>query len=137
MKVFRTIYSLSLALLVLVSSTSFQVGMHFCQGEVREIALFSKASGCEKEKQVPPCHRHTKSSCCDDETVVHEADELTASSQAKSLSIDSSDQLDLDLPFVLVSEVIPASPTSQRPFDYYRPPLISDDLTVTFRSLII
>lgn len=137
MKVFRTIYSILLAVLVLLSSTSFQVGMHFCQGEVRDIAIFSKASGCEKERQLPPCHRHTKSSCCDDETVVHEADELAASSQPKSPGVDSFDQLDIDLPFVLISEVIPSSPTSQHPFDYYRPPLISDDLTVAFRSLLI
>ena len=111
MSVFRTIYSLSLALLVLISSTSFQVGMHFCQGEVREIAVFSKASGCEKERELPPCHRHTKSSCCDDETVMHEADELTASGQ--TISLDDPDQIHADIPFILISEVIPSSPMSR------------------------
>jgi hypothetical protein len=135
MSVARTIYSLSLALLVLISSTSFQVGMHFCQGEVREIALFSKASGCEKERELPPCHRHTKSSCCDDETVMHEADDLTAS--GPTVSLDAPDQLHTDIPFVLISEVIPSVSFSRSPFVHYRPPLLDGDLIVAYRSLII
>jgi len=47
MKSLRTITSLTLALLVFVSSTSFMVGMHICSGEVQNIALFTKAEGCD------------------------------------------------------------------------------------------
>lgn len=135
MKAFKTITALSLALLVLVSSTSFQVGLHFCKGEVQEVALFAKAPGCEKEKQLPPCHRQTKSSCCDDETVIHEADELATS--LESLNVDVSNLTDASHPFVLVAEIIPSSSVSRHPYIHYQPPLRSGDLTVAYRSFII
>ena len=135
MKAFRAIYSLTLALLVLISSTSFQVCMHFCQGEVREIALFGKAPGCEKERELPPCHRHAKSSCCDDETVVHDADELT--SLTHTLNVATPNEVFTIVPFMLISEVIPDSSASRYPFIHYRPPLPASDLTVAYRTLII
>ena len=43
MKPIRFISAVLLAIVVLVSSTSFMVGMHICMGEVQNIALFGKA----------------------------------------------------------------------------------------------
>lgn len=135
MKLFRTICSLALALLVMISSTSFQVGLHLCQGEVQEIAFFSKPAGCEKERELPPCHRHQKSSCCDDETIVHKADDLTATS--KVITPEAPDQLYTVVPFLLISEVVPTSTVPAYPFNLYRPPLPDSDLIVAYRSLLI
>jgi hypothetical protein len=55
------------------------VGMHVCSGKIENIALFSKAEGCEKERNLPPCHRHEKAPCCDDEAIVHEGEDFNAS----------------------------------------------------------
>ena len=51
MKAVKTIFVFALALLVLVSSTSFMVGIHFCSGEVADMALFTEAEPCAMEKK--------------------------------------------------------------------------------------
>src|SRR5688572_20623693 len=105
MKLFRTISSILLAMLVLLSSTSFIVGMHICMGEVQNVAIFEKAEGCAMEKQLPPCHRHAKAPCCEDELVVHNGDELKL---LELLALSSVLPIELQSAFALYSEIIPA-----------------------------
>jgi hypothetical protein len=76
MRLFRSIVSLVFAFLVLVSSTSFMVGIHRCGGHVKDIALFDKAEGCANEQKVPPCHRLDTPVCCQDVTVIHEEEDF-------------------------------------------------------------
>lgn len=76
MKVLRTISSLFLAILVVFSSTSFTVGVHFCMGEARDVAFFTDATQCEMEQLLPPCHRKHGNTCCDDETIVHDSEDF-------------------------------------------------------------
>lgn len=135
MKTIRTIAAIVLALLVLVSSTSFMVGMHFCMGEVKNIALFSKADGCEKEKSLPPCHRHVKAPCCEDETVVHQGNDFKAS--LEHFQIIAPSPIDIEQPLVLISEVIPSAPISRTHYYNYDPPLRSCDLTVEHKVFLI
>ena len=134
MKAFRSISAIILALLVLVSSTSIMVGYHICMDEVQNIALFSKADGCEKEKNLPPCHRHTNAPCCDDETVIHKGDDFKATIQPHVIAPAS---VDLALPLVLVSEIIPAAPFARMQYYNYDPPLRSCDLTVAHQVFLI
>src|SRR5688572_17526973 len=108
MKAIRSISAVLLALLVLVSSTSFMVGMHICMGEVQNLALFTKADACEKEKSLPPCHRHQKAPCCEDETYVHDGDDFKASNA--HFHVVAPAPIDIEQPMILISEVIPASP---------------------------
>lgn len=135
MKAFKTISALLLASLVLVSSTSFTIGMHFCMGEVKNIALFSKADGCEMEKKLPPCHRQTKTSCCDDQTVVHEGDDFKAS--IADLHFEVSLAPVIDQPLILISEIIPSSAIFRFQYYNYDPPLRSYDLTVAHQVFLI
>ena len=134
MKLFRTISSFALAFLVLVSSTSFMVGIHFCKGEIKHLALFRNADGCEKEKELPPCHKHLASSCCDDESVLHEGEGFKAS--VSDISIGASD-IDMDVPAIIVAEIIPTNRVKKTDFYNYDPPLRSLDLTVTHRVFLI
>jgi hypothetical protein len=135
MKVLRTISAIVLAFLVLVSSTSFMVGMHICMGEVQNVALFTKADGCAKEKSLPPCHRHVKAPCCEDESVIHKADDFKVS--ANHVKIIAPVPVDIEQPLVLISEVIPSSPASRIQFYNYDPPLRSCDLTVEHQVFLI
>lgn len=135
MNLLRTISAFSLAFLVMISSSSFMVGMHFCKGEVKQLALFTKAEGCEKEKKLPPCHRHLASPCCDDETILHEGEGFKAS--IADISISQAAVSDLELPVVVVSEIIPEAPSSRTKYHNYDPPLRSNDLTVSHRVLLI
>lgn len=135
MKAFRVISSIIFALLLLVSSTSFSVGIHLCNDEIRSVALFSKADGCEKQQSLPPCHRHSGAACCDDETVVNQADDFKASVAHADAPFPVPIQLGPML--VLIAEVIPAAPHSHFQGRHYHSPLRSHDLTVEHRVFLI
>ena len=64
----RRLVSISLAIAVLLSSTSWQLNLHLCGGEMVNWALWSKAEGCSsEEKSTPLCERHqglSKKKCC-------------------------------------------------------------------------
>ena len=135
MKALRSISVVVLALLVLVSSTSFMIGMHFCMGEVQNIALFTKADGCEKEQSLPPCHRHEKAPCCEDETVINKGDDFKASIAQYHVVVPA--PLDIEQPPVLISEVSPSAPLSRTHYYNYDPPLRSWDLTVQHHVFLI
>ena len=135
MKLLQTISIFASAVLVLLSSSSFMVGIHFCKGEVKHFALFTKASGCEEEKKLPPCHKHQASPCCDDETVLHEGEGFKASSS--EVTISDVFVSDITVADVLISEIIPADPSSRMQYHYYDPPLPACDLTVTHRTFLI
>jgi hypothetical protein len=135
MKTFRSILASIFSVLVLISSTSFMVGIHFCMGHVENIALFTKAEGCEKEKSLPPCHKHIKIPCCEDETVVHKADDVKA--PTFDIQIVAPTDIKIEHPYVLISEVIPSAPLLGFHYYDYNPPLRSYDLTVEHQVFLI
>jgi hypothetical protein len=134
MKVFKTISSFAMILLVLISATSFKVGMHFCNGEIQNIALLDKAEPCALEKSLPPCHKHQQPACCDDETVIHEGDELQSANTTEIVFALAT--IDLTPAVVLIAEIIPAVPAKPNLFDYH-PPFRAVDLTVEHRVFLI
>jgi len=136
MKVFRVISALVLAILVLVSSTNFLVGIHFCMGDVQNVTLFSESSGCEMPKKIiPPCHKHVQEPCCDDETVVHESDDVFASQN--EATVVGPDSLHLAALPVFIADIVPSNTLAQTYRPLYDPPLRSPDYTVDFRTLWI
>jgi hypothetical protein len=128
MKAFRLISALLLAVLILVSSTSFMIGMHFCMGEVQNVSFFGKADSCEKEQSLPPCHRHEKVPCCEDETVMHQGDDFNGSIDHHHLVAPV--KVDVERQPVFLVEIIPSAPLSGVAFYDYDPPLRSYDITV-------
>lgn len=135
MKRIRPIVSIVLALLTLFSASSVTVGIHFCQGKVQNLALFSKARGCEREQKLPPCHRHKAAPCCEDETIVHEGQSFQASDS--HITIVATPVTDVLHVPVLLSEIIPASVHAQTRYYNYDPPLRSEDRIVTHRIFLI
>jgi len=135
MKALRSISAVLLAILVLASSTSFMVGMHFCMGEVQNIALFGKAESCQKEKALPACHKHMKPACCQDALVYHEGTDFKGS--IEQVHIVAHAPVDIEQAVALISEVIPASPIARIQYYNYDPPLRSCDLTVAHQVFLI
>lgn len=131
----RPILSAALAILILVSSTSFMVGMHICMGEIQNVALFGKADNCEKEKSLPPCHRHETLPCCDDEILTHEGQDVNAT--FSKLELAPVHFVFIDLPSVLISEIVPSTPLAQTEFYNYDPPIRARDRVVTLQSFLI
>ncbi len=77
--VFHKILSVSMAFVVLFSTLSFTVSMHYCGGTLVETAIFQKAKGCGMEMDKPSTEgcAITKKNCCDDEQLAFEGqDEL-------------------------------------------------------------
>ncbi len=135
MKAIRSISAVFSAILVLVSSTSFTVGMHFCKGKVENINLFGKAESCQVEKSRPACHKHMKPGCCADKLVSHEGSDLKAS--VKQIHINAPTPIYIEQPVVLISEVIPSSDISRTLYHNYDPPLRSSDRNVSLQIFLI
>ncbi len=71
--------SLAMAFVVLCSTMSFTVNMHYCGDTLVETAIFQKAKGCGMEMEKPSTEgcSITKKNCCDDEQLAIEGqDEL-------------------------------------------------------------
>jgi len=66
------IISLAMALVVLFSTVSFTVNMHYCGDTLVEMAIFHKAKGCGMEMEKPSIYgcSITKKNCCNDEKLV-------------------------------------------------------------------
>ncbi|HEY8935475.1 MAG TPA: hypothetical protein VIM65_09655 [Cyclobacteriaceae bacterium] len=135
MKHYRSILSVAFAILVLFSSSSFMVGLHLCGGHVQKVALFTKAEGCGMEKKMPPCQKHQSKACCEDETIVHNAQDFKVSTN--QISITALPVFDIIQHAVLIAEVIPTSIISTKQYAYYDPPLRPTDITVDLHTLLI
>jgi hypothetical protein len=73
----RQIISFCFSLLVVISTTSFSLSIHFCGNAVADIGVFEKQVTCAMQAQVPPCHKQTKPDCCHDAVVSYDAQEYT------------------------------------------------------------
>ncbi|MFD1162888.1 HYC_CC_PP family protein [Hwangdonia seohaensis] len=78
-KVFHKIASFAMAFVVLFSTMSFTLNMHYCGDTLVETAIFHKVKGCGMEMEKPSTEgcAITKKDCCKNEqTVVEGQDEL-------------------------------------------------------------
>ncbi|WP_299096331.1 hypothetical protein [uncultured Winogradskyella sp.] len=82
-QIFHKIMSLAMTFVVLFSTMSFTVNMHYCGDTLVESAIFQKAKGCGMEMEKPSTESCsiTKKNCCDD----------------KQLAIEGQDELQLQL----------------------------------------
>lgn len=135
MNIFRTISVFALAFLVLLSSSSFIVGVHFCSGKVANISVLTEADKCAMEKSLPPCHKHATAPCCDDETILHEGEGFKVSSS--EITISPVFPADLPQNPVLISLIIPDGIVEEPSYILYDPPLRSYDLVVTHQVFLI
>jgi len=132
-----------LSALVLLSSTSFTFGMHFCMGQLENIAFFSGAEPCEMVTQKSPCasdkhdsdcdHKITEKSCCEDQTVVMEGHEdLT---QVTKVAVPDFQMI--AVLYAVVSFLFSATAVDHYTFNDYSPPLIERDIPVLVQSFLI
>jgi hypothetical protein len=78
-KVLQKISVLIMASVVLISTMSFTINLHYCGDTLVETSLFHKAEGCGMEMDTPLTESCsiTKNNCCDDEQLLVEGqDEL-------------------------------------------------------------
>ncbi|MGC6438258.1 MAG: HYC_CC_PP family protein [Flavobacteriaceae bacterium] len=78
-QVFHKIVSISMAVVVLLSTLSFTIDMHYCGNTLVDTAVFKKAKNCGMEMQNPSTKgcSVTKKDCCSDKQIFVEGqDEL-------------------------------------------------------------
>lgn len=147
-RIYRPI-ALLMAILLLTSSVSFAVDMHFCKGELKSISFWGKAPSCHEQAAAKiTCPHHQKmmleqgaaalekSNCCDNQTVQVEADHERQSQTAAELELNSSLQYFL---IAYTTSLFPAEDIARTPARYlnYKPPLLPRDILVLTQSFLL
>jgi hypothetical protein len=136
-KLFQQITSFCLALLVLFSTMSFTVDMHFCGKSLVDVSILKKATTCGMEMQdneTSDKHGLEKKSCCSDHTItVAGQDNLKASFEkftfGQQLFIAAFTYSYLNLYESLKPKIIP--------FKDYSPPLLIRDIPLLDQTFLI
>lgn len=112
-----------MSFVVLLSTMSFTVNMHYCGDTLVETALFHKAKGCGMGMQMPSTEgcAITKKNCCNDEQVVVDGqDELQL--QVDTISFE---QHVFITSFVYTSiNLFEGIDNNASSFEEYKPPLV-------------
>ena len=139
MKLLKSIVSSMLALLVLVSSSSFMVNMHFCGAHVQNVSLVEDASLCPMEVQRPACHNKIavkKSGCCEDKHVAFEGKDFSAQVQDFSFLTGQSINWVATLPMIMEVIQINESLAFSNHIPY-KLPIFERDIIVLVQSFLI
>jgi len=160
MKINKTyrIFALSMSLLLLLSSIGFSADFHFCQGEFKNLALFTKAKSCHEiaamhaschggKNKPSSCHKselknsevsctgdEEEDGCCTNNTELMQLDvDYSFHGQAAENLIDLYDDL-----AILTSNPRIEFSTFAFPSQYqnYKPPLLVENLRVRFQSFL-
>lgn len=122
-QVLNKILSIVMAFVVLCSTMSFTLNMHYCGDTLVETALFQNAKGCGMEMEKPSTESCsvTKKSCCDDKQVLIEGqDELQI--QAEKISFE---QHFFIATFVFTyNHLFEEFENKNHSFQEYKPPLV-------------
>ena len=137
MKIFQSISSVVLAVIVLLSSTGVVLNKHYCGGELKSISLHKEHNNCAmmEVEETPSCHRAaTNNSCCENEQIHFKTDEFKA---AVKITIAS--------PLLSYIFEIHESPGNlaytnlfDKEYSWFKPPSIPpEDITIKIQSLLI
>jgi len=135
--VFTKALSVTLALLLLASTTSWTIGKHYCMGHLVNVSLFAHAEDCGMQMEDTSDHDslgETKDSCCSDQLIVVEGQD--------NFKLSMDDTL-LETPTFLIaatfSSLIDFGGQLQRipPNEQYPPPLLVKDIHVLDQVFLI
>lgn len=129
--------SISLSWLVLMTSLSFGVNFHFCQGEMQSFALFKEAKPCG-HAEMPACPMHQKmqseEDCCDTSSEVIKGQEHLISIVTDLVKMTT---LAVVNPTFLLEQALPVSTKIATPkYLNLKPPLIGKQIRVLVQSFL-
>ncbi|HNP07600.1 MAG TPA: hypothetical protein PKN99_08220 [Cyclobacteriaceae bacterium] len=134
MKALKSIFSAFLALLVLVSASSFTIDRHICMGRVQSIAILHDAAPCPME-MMAESGMGAMEGCCQDQQTKIEGNDY----QVKNLKPVTTEYQSLwvaELPRVI--EVFTFEKSSQQlALRKHKPPLLERDVPVLVQSFLI
>lgn len=147
---YRIIASL-LAFLMLLTSVGFAVDMHYCQGQLKSVSLFSKAKPCHEKTAKAPmkkCPHHQKmmaqegdssfdiKDCCSNQTFHFQFDQDQEIPTADLMLSKDSQQFIIAYLAVFLTNYFNIESDSPS-FTQYKPPLILKDIPVLIQSFLL
>lgn len=127
--------SVTMALLLLLSTTSWKVEKHYCMGHLIDVALFSEPDSCGMNMSLGDDDLDvSENSCCDDEVVILNAqDDLKLSLEILSLEKHFFIQTDCHsfTPFLSTQNIQVVL------FEQYPPPQLVKDIQVLDQVFLI
>lgn len=121
-----------LAFLLLFSTLSFSVDMHFCGRSLVDMELFHKAEGCGMS--MDDTSMDAMGCCSDHQIVVAGQDDLKVPP-----ALDLQPPLDLWVPTLVsfLSDLPASGPQAPPPYEKYTPPLLIRDIPVQHQVFLI
>jgi len=133
----QRLLSVSMAILLLASTTSWTVEKHYCMGHLMDISFFSDAEDCGMDKSVSEktgAIAADSDSCCKNELIVVQGQD--------DLKI-SFDEIDFEQQLFLVAftysylNLVEISSEKPIPNEYYPPPLLIKDIQLLDEVFLI
>lgn len=134
MKALKSIFSVLLALIVLVSTTSFTIDKHLCMGRVQSVAILHDAAPCPME-MMAQAGMNTMDGCCQDTQTVIEGNDLQVKT-LKPVAIEYQSLWVATLEHVIETFDLQSAQTYPA-FLSYKPPLIEREIPVLVQSFLI
>ncbi|AKA35419.1 hypothetical protein MQE36_03165 [Zhouia spongiae] len=137
-KIFHKILSVLMALVVMFTTMSFTVDMHYCGDSLVDFSFFTKAESCGMEKAQPTrgCENPAMSekSCCSDQKIVKEgSDDLKTS--FNKLTFEQ--QTFVATFFYTYINLFEGLDENIVPFKDYSPPFIERDVQILYETYLI
>ena len=128
-KFFHKIMSFAMAIVVLFSTMSFTMNMHYCGDTLVETALFHKAEGCGMEMQKPTIEDCSvtviKKNCCNDEQLVIDGQDKL---QLQIDQISFQQQLFIVSFVYTFNTIFEGLSTTRTSYKAYEPPLVTTQI---------
>ncbi|WMI64151.1 hypothetical protein RBH94_08710 [Aestuariibaculum sp. YM273] len=125
-----------MAFVVLLTTMSFTVDMHYCGDTLVEMAVFHKAKGCGMEMDTPSTDACavTKKNCCDDKQLIVEGqDELQQNFEKLSFN----QQLFVTSFVYTFINLFEGEEQLDNSFTAYKPPLVSRQIYKLVETYLI
>lgn len=124
-----------MSLLVLFSTVSFTVEMHYCGDALIDISVFSEVERCASEAYEIELEKITKKSCCKDVVDLVEGQDELQKTSFDDLDLDQ--QLFLDIYFQSYKNLFEGLPQHLIPHKNYSPPNLVFDIQVLDQVFLI
>ena len=133
-----------LAILVFIGTSGLVINKHYCQNELKSIAVFHNAESCHSKMAMAACPMHAKKDqeqgekerkdCCNDCSEIVKIDQ-EQSFPSLDLHLPSPPVVQPPLPPTLVLSIL-MSDRHSLDYLHYKPPLIVCDIPVMLQSFL-
>jgi hypothetical protein len=128
--------SLLMAVVLMFSTMSFTINMHYCGDNLVETAVFKKAKGCGMEMNIPASEGCSvaKKNCCEDKQLLKEGQNELQSSFEK-LSVEQ--QLFITSFVLTYNNLFECLEEKTLHSNFYSPPLVQKDIQTLYEVYLI